>query len=146
MEWRDTQNIGKAQRAAIAVFLILAISVMPASATSQSEIQMMINTAAKRYSMDPVRFHIVGPDHKLFKRDPAIAKAVRWQDGDEAIYIVSTRAKSQSALLVVIDHEMSHLKAWRTHGESIKVHGYQWKSTCRKYSAFGSRACYKSFQ
>lgn len=129
-----------------AIFLVLALSVMPASATSQTEIRTMIDVAAERYDMDPVRFHIVGPDHKLFKRDPAIAKAVRWQDGDEAIYIVSTRTKSQFALMVVIDHEMSHLKAWRIHSEDIKVHGHRWKSICRKYSAFGSRACYESFQ
>lgn len=128
------------------IFLILVLSVMPASADSRSEIQTMIDAAAERYSMEPVRFRVVEPSHKLFKRDPAIAKAVRWRDGDEAIYIVSTRAKSQSALLVVIDHEMSHLKAWRVHGENIKVHGHQWKSTCREYSDFGSRACYKSFQ
>lgn len=128
------------------IFLILVLSVMPASADSRSEIQTMIDAAAERYSMEPVRFRVVEPSHKLFKRDPAIAKAVRWRDGDEAIYIVSTRAKSQSALLVVIDHEMSHLKAWRVHGENIKVHGHQWKSTCRKYSVLGSRACYKSFQ
>lgn len=47
----------------LVIFLILVLSVMPASADSRSEIQTMIDAAAERYSMEPVRFRVVEPDH-----------------------------------------------------------------------------------
>lgn len=79
-----------------------------------------------------VKVWIVDPGHYLISQGSIqrTSMAVRNTDGEEFVLINSYFAKSQD-IEQFLEHEASHLIAWRLYGEQIKEHGYEFLKVCR---------------
>lgn len=79
------------------------------------------------------KVQIVGKDHWAFKT-PAKAKrlamAARDEDGGE--WVLINRDAPPKDIRPIMQHELSHLAAWRQHGEKIKEHGPQFRRQCKR--------------
>lgn len=74
---------------------------------------------------------VVAPDHELLEGIRA-GRAVVYESGRSVIFI-SSRIDPDSALFrIVVDHETSHIEAWRRHGINIPEHGPRWLRVCRE--------------
>jgi len=69
-----------------------------------------------------------------------IARAVLFESGREEIW-VSRSALDNPSLSDAMDHEGSHLRAWREHGPGIDEHGPEWRRICRASAANPAKAC-----
>ena len=81
---------------------------------------------------------IVPNDHELLAGG-AVARAVLFDSGRDMI-LISVEAAEHPAIANIIDHELSHIAAWREHGPGIKEHGREWLNICRQRAA-NPRAC-----
>lgn len=79
------------------------------------------------------RVQIVDKNHWAF-RTPAKAKrlamAARDEDGGE--WVLINRDAPPKDIRPIMQHEISHLAAWRRYGEQIKEHGPQFQRECRQ--------------
>lgn len=105
----------------------LAIIAMAAGITPAAE------QCFARFELDPAPTVVVIPfgDPRLSMSE--WAKAVRYDSGRDEIWIAEDAAR-RGDLELILDHEASHLKAWRVHGEGIETHGKEWRRICRKYA------------
>ena len=61
------------------------------------------------------------------------ARSVLYESGREVI-LIAADALSRADLPLILDHEASHLKAWRLYGPGIETHGREFRRVCRKYA------------
>ena len=90
---------------------------------------------------------IVDADHPLVRgtvlHGRRMALAALNQHGDPVIYFNRQDLQAIDDLPSLVLHELSHLKAWRVHGQGIAAHGPEFMAICRKVirrSACGAKA------
>ena len=83
---------------------------------------------------------IVPNNHKLLG-GRRLARAVHYESGPDSVYI-SKRALTArpDAVKEYLEHEASHIAAWRQHGPQISEHGKEWSAIC-KALASSPRVC-----
>tara|TARA_R110002111_G_scaffold170741_5_gene236452 strand:- start:2682 stop:3026 length:345 start_codon:yes stop_codon:yes gene_type:complete len=88
--------------------------------------------AFKRFGLneDYPEVRLVDPEHGMIG-SKRIARAVKFESGPDAVYINKRYLDSDPAKLdEYIQHEASHIAAWRKHGPQISEHGRDWRRLC----------------
>ena len=81
-------------------------------------------------------FTVVKPSHPMLYSGQIAARAVRYEDGGEELFISETK----TGRIDILEHEAAHFAAWREHGETIRAHGPEWRAHCRE-RATKHKAC-----
>lgn len=81
-------------------------------------------------------FTVVRPNHPMLYSGQIAARAVRYSDGVEELFI----SERVTGRMDILEHEAAHFAAWREYGEQINPHGPEWKRWCRE-RASKPKAC-----
>ena len=115
--------------------LFLITSCTPSNGESVNTVEETITETFERFQLkEPYPIvEIVSPYHWSVRGDVK-GRAVRYNTGREEIYLQRDNVRTQSKLEDLLDHEVSHIKAWREHGENISSHGFEYNKICRHFS------------
>ena len=65
-----------------------------------------------------------------------IARAVQFESGPDAIYVnIQYLDSDPDELSEYIQHEASHIAAWRKYGTGIREHGPEWTELCLAFAS-----------
>jgi len=93
----------------------------------------------KSFGITPFpRVVMEGKDGRLKSNE--YARAVRYDSDREELWISKAIAEVKD-IRDIIDHEVSHLAAWRKHGIEISEHGPEWLKVCRAHAKHPAGAC-----
>lgn len=84
---------------------------------------------------------VVPPSHSMIGNSKRIARAVMFESGPEAVYVNKRFLKTDpERMSEYLQHEASHVAAWRKHGPGIREHGREWKDLCQALAS-NRRVC-----
>lgn len=61
-----------------------------------------------------------------------LGRAVLYDSGREVVFVSSELDPEGRLFRLVIEHELSHLEAWRVYGPNIAEHGFLWRRLCNR--------------
>jgi hypothetical protein len=100
--------------------------------TDKAALGVLAKNAFNRFGLSDnyPELRIVQPSHDMIE-GKRIARAVQFESGPDSVYISSRALRSpQQDVDEYLQHEASHLAAWRKHGPQIEEHGREWRRIC----------------
>jgi hypothetical protein len=122
--------------------LMLVVLAMPKEARPQQNVFAKETIESLRgFGISPFpRVVMEGEQGRLKSNE--FARAVRYDSDREELWVSKRIAQMEGRdIRDIIDHEVSHLRAWRDHGIEIHEHGPEWLKVCRAHAKDPQAAC-----